>query len=622
MSKLHRGVLDAFAADEGSSLSAFQHQHLFSAKFAAMPASAARDGEASSASTLTVPAIVSTFSEGVLSSLGNEQANTIVFSRNAAGTILVNNGTVPVTGGTPTVANTTLITASGFGGNDVIALNETNGPLPRALLSGGTGNDRLTGGSGADQLFGGPGNDTLIGGLGNDVLVGGSGFDQMFGGAGNDRFISNAGDGANDVFEGGTGVDRAEINGSGAGEIFSANANGARVGVDSLDPAPFFLDLGTTEELVVSTGGGDDIFFTSGDLASLIRLTVDGGAGDDVIIGGNGADVLRGGDGLDFIDGQQGADRALMGAQDDFFRWDVGDGNDIVEGGSGFDGVLFNGNGLNESFVAAANGERLRFTRDVDSVVMDTNDVERVFLVALGGTDSIVINDLHTTDVRRVDVDLAGVPEGTTGDGAADRVTVNGTVGNDRVDVVAVDGVLSVVGLATQTNVFNIDAALDTLTVKGGAGDDAITASTLAAGIVKLRLEGGSGNDTIVGSSGNDTLVGGIGNDVLLGGAGNDLLLGGAGNDRLTGGPGADTLNGGDGDDVFVTDGFDTVIDSFTAGAGSEDRIDVSGLGVDFAWLMAHATDVNGNVLLDLGDHQVTLRGVSTSALHHDDFLV
>ena len=120
MSKFHRGVLDAFAADEGSSLSAFQHQHLFSAKFAAMPASAARGFDASSASTLTVPAIVSTFSEGVLSSLGNEQANAIVFSRNAAGTILVNNGTVPVTGGTPTVANTTLMQSDITTGSDVL----------------------------------------------------------------------------------------------------------------------------------------------------------------------------------------------------------------------------------------------------------------------------------------------------------------------------------------------------------------------------------------------------------------------------------------------------------------------------------------------------------------------
>ena len=172
----------------------------------------------------------------------------------------------------------------------------------------------------------------MFGGSGNDTLIGGTGFDQMFGEGGNDRLIWNPGDG-NDVLEGGAGVDTAEINGSGASEVFSANADGARVLFDSLDPLPFFLDIGTTEELFVSMGGGDDTFFTSGDLASRLHLTVSGGAGDDTIIGGNGADVLSGGDGLDFIDGQQGADRVLMGAHDDFFRWDVGDGSDTVEGG-------------------------------------------------------------------------------------------------------------------------------------------------------------------------------------------------------------------------------------------------------------------------------------------------
>lgn len=91
---------------------------------------------------------------------------------------------------------------------------------------------------------------------------------------------------------------------------------------------------------------------------------------------------------------------------------------------------------------------------------------------------------------------------------------------------------------------------------------------------------------------------------------------------EAAGGPGADTLIGGAGNDVFVADEFDTVIDGFAAGAGSEDRIDLSALGVDFEWLMAHASDVDGSVLLDLGDQQITLRGVTTSMLHQDDFLV
>ena len=37
---------------------------------------------------------------------------------------------------------------------------------------------------------------------------------------------------------------------------------------------------------------------------------------------------------------------------------------------------------------------------------------------------------------------------------------------------------------------------------------------------------------------------------------------------------------------------------------------------------MAHSTEVDGNTVLDLGDQQITLKGVSLSALHHDDFLL
>src|SRR5256885_6951598 len=110
---------------------------------------------------------------GSLTVFGDAQNNSIVVSRDAAGKILVNGGAVPVIGGTPTVANTSLISVFGLGGNDNLSLNETNGALPSALLFGGDGNDVLTGGSGADQLFGQSGNDTLLGKGNNDLLFGG-----------------------------------------------------------------------------------------------------------------------------------------------------------------------------------------------------------------------------------------------------------------------------------------------------------------------------------------------------------------------------------------------------------------------------------------------------------------
>src|SRR5215217_4905821 len=176
---------------------------------------------------MTPMAIRCTFLPGsqLLSVFDDSRDNNISVSRNAAGTILVNGGAVAVVGGTPTVANTSLIQVFGTGGNDVIALNEANGALPAADLFGGAGNDTLTGGSGADMLFGQSGNDTLLGkggndllfgGSGNDTLTGGDGDDQAFGESGNDRMICNPGDDT-DLNEGGHGTDTVEvIGGNGA----------------------------------------------------------------------------------------------------------------------------------------------------------------------------------------------------------------------------------------------------------------------------------------------------------------------------------------------------------------------------------------------------------------------
>ncbi len=56
-------------------------------------------------------------------------------------------------------------------------------------------------------------------------------------------------------------------------------------------------------------------------------------------------------------------------------------------------------------------------------------------------------------------------------------------------------------------------------------------------------LEGGAGNDNIVGNDGADTLIGGIGVDSLIGGKDADILIGGAGADDLFGGNDIDTAS-------------------------------------------------------------------------------
>src|SRR5215218_3718530 len=348
---------------------------------------------------VTTQAVTGSFGSGIVSVFGDALNNNLTVSRNAAGTILVNGGAVSVTGGTPTVANTSLIQVFGQGGDDTITLNESNGALPNANLFGGAGNDIMTGGSGDDMLFGQSGNDTLLGkggadflfgGAGDDVLTGGDGDDQVFGEAGNDRMIWNPGDDT-DLFEGGDGIDTAEVNGGNGSETFSLTANGARVRFDRVTPAPFAIDIGTSEKLTLNANGGDDSHSATGNLATLIAITVDGGAGNDTLLGSNGADFLLGGDGTDFVDGQQGNDTALLGAGDDTFQWDPGDGSDVVEGQDGTDKMLFNGSNAAENMDASANGGRVRFTRDVGTITMDLNDVEAIRANMLAGADTLTV---------------------------------------------------------------------------------------------------------------------------------------------------------------------------------------------------------------------------------------
>jgi Ca2+-binding RTX toxin-like protein len=514
----------------------------------------------------------------ILSVFGDSLDNNINISRNAAGQILVNGGAVAVQGGTPTVANTDLIQVFGQGGNDTITLDEAIGALPRAQLFGGAGNDTLTGGSGGDQLFGQRGNDTLLGrggndflfgGAGNDTLTGGDGNDQVFGEAGDDRMIWNPGDDS-DLFEGGSGVDTAEVNGGNGAEVFTVTANGARVRFDRTNTAPFSIDIGTTENLVLNMNGGDDSFSATGNLAPLIKLTVDGGAGNDSILGGNGDDMLIGGDGNDFIDGQQGNDVASLGAGNDTFQWDPGDGSDTVEGGDGTDTLLFNGSGIGEEFEVSANGERARFTRNVGNIVMDLNDVEQIDVNALGGPDTITVNDLTGTDLVEMNINLAGAIGGAAGDGAADTVIANATSGDDIIDVVGAGTSVSVLGLAARVNVSNAEGANDSLVIKGLGGDDEITATTLPADVIKLTIDGGAGDDSILGSQGVDMILGGDGNDFVDGNRGDDTAFLGAGDDvfQWDPGDGNDTVEGGD--------GFDTLVFN---GANIAENIDISANG-------------------------------------------
>ena len=130
---------------------------------------------------------------------------------------------------------------------------------------------------------------------------------------------------------------------------------------------------------------------------------------------------------------------------------------------------------------------------------------------------------------------------------------VNGTAGGDQVVVAGSGTSVSVTGLSAQVTIDGAEGANDSLVINALGGNDTINASALAAGVIKLTIDGGDGNDTITGSDGADTLIGGDGNDVVTGGRGNDVALLGDGNDTFIWNPGdgSDTVEGQGGNDTL-----------------------------------------------------------------------
>ena len=79
-----------------------------------------------------------------------------------------------------------------------------------------------------------------------------------------------------------------------------------------------------------------------------------------------------------------------------------------------------------------------------------------------------------------MNADLAGTLGGSTGDGQVDRVVVNGTNGNDTINVSGDASGVAVSGLAALVAIQHQEPT-DKLDVNGLGGNDGISAAALAA---------------------------------------------------------------------------------------------------------------------------------------------
>ncbi len=399
---------------------------------------------------------------------------------------------------------------------------------------------------------------------------------------------------------------------------------------------------------IINGGGGDDVIDALGG-----NDVVHGKWGDDSLFGGAGDDQLYGDAGDDLLIGNTGADQMFGGTGDDVMVWNNGDGSDLMEGGEDYDTAVVNGADTagDEFTIAAGVGGRVDFDRvNLVPFSLDIGTTEKLVVNGQGGDDTITGSEGLAGLIKLALYGGDGNDDIFGGDGAdnlyggAGDDHLEGFRGNDRMiggwgndemewdngdgsdlmeggagyDTADVDGsetdgdhfVIAPNGDRVAFDRVNlVPFALDIgttekLVVKGLGGDDTIEGSDGLAGLIKLKLYGGDGNDTIVGGDGNDWLSGGSGDDWLDGGKGRDVMTGGEGADTFVFEKGHDTI-------TDFEDGIDTIVieagrryDSY---ADIEDRIE----------------DHGGYVEIDLGRHELKIVGAEASwfSAHDFDFL-
>jgi Ca2+-binding RTX toxin-like protein len=482
-------------------------------------------------------------------------------------------------------------------GDDIIEASSVGN-----FMVGGAGADTINGAGGADTLISGdltgPSSSTAADDMGLD-------HDVLSGGGGNDVFAAGLGD---DV-DGGAGNDTLSLSlgGSLSGVTFST------AGLVSGAPTTVFgAAISNIETLAYLRGTEFADTLTLATQTTL--LTVDAGAGDDVVTSSNSSVSLSGG---------AGADRFTSGLAGDIF--DGGAGIDTVDYGLYATGVT-----VNLSTGVGAGGDQLTNVENVDGAAQadaltgnsganvlrglagnDTLDGQFGADTMIGGlgddtyvvsdlTDQVVEADSEGTDLvlSSVNYTLPANVENLTLQGAVNGVgnalanvitggpganVLDGAGGNDNLvggdgDVLiggagadVLDGIAGVVSASYVGNSTAITADLVSQVVTGGDADgdtlysiegiigtdfgDSITGNSvgnnLIGGAGNDNIDGLAGADLILGQDGADTLQGGAGNDTLSGGDGDDVIWGGADDDQLQGDNGNDLLRGGAGADVL-----------------------------------------------------------------------
>src|SRR4051812_20063131 len=373
------------------------------------------------------------------------------------------------------------------------------------------------------------------------------------------------------------------VTSDGASDTITLGVAGANITAPGVSNVP---NDGTVNLVVDAGGGNDNINVSAPSFAG--TPAINAGDGDDTVVGTPRTDAIDSGNGNDRITAGKNTvatdpETVQGGAGNDVIIWNNGDGDDINEGDAGVDETLIVEGTADDGNVVTQEGANTRFERTSGAggfKVFSTNTMEKLSLQSFSGADTLTTGPGVTIPMS---IDSGpGNDTISTGNGA-DRIlgdrgddTLNGGAGDDTLVWTNGDG----------NDVMNGDAGFDVIENDLGGADDQSTLrmengrvrydrvnapfslSIASAELMQLNTFGG--NDSLTTTP-----------DVAL----NLAVNGGSGNDALNGASGNDRLDGGDGDDVLNT--RDGKADSVVGGAGADkafvDSIDAVAADVESA---------------------------------------
>lgn len=413
------------------------------------------------------------------------------------------------------LSNGTLDLVNGYG------LISSNLVMPNKSGTTGTiGYDKLNIGNSGGSANGGLGNDVITGGNGNDTLNGGYGDDKLIGKGGDNTFVfEEVANGYDTISATGTGTNTLlfEDNGlvfnefgleGGISNVVSGvnysytkskndliinystnpeNSSTATVKISNFYKSKndFILKDANDNEINLKTQA---YAYLEGKEDKASKIT--GSKYNDYIVAGEKNDTISAGSGNDIIIAGKGNDKITGGKGNNTIIYNKGDGNDTITltKGENLD-IKLQGFELDDEISFKVSGKNLVIQYDngddTKSSITLKNFVSKNVTGADGGVN-LYVNDTLFKDLKRDNI----LPDYTNF--TPKKYKYTGTYLSDTID------------------------ASDLLGVKKDKG---------------ATINGGGGNDVIIGSRYNDTIKGGTGNDTITGGYGVNKLDGGEGDD-------------------------------------------------------------------------------------------